>query len=93
MEKAFPKRGVHSTLDSSFHTIQEPATTTLSKKMYYIMLNSLIRVGIAEVSMVSAYMTIVAMELRIASIFQDRSGCCFFDGHCILIQNSQHLEK
>jgi len=35
------------------------------------MLNSLIRVGIAEVSMVSAYMTIVAMELRIASIFQE----------------------
>ena len=44
------------------------------------MLNSLIRVGMAGVSIVSAYITIVAMELKIASIFQASWGILFPDG-------------
>jgi hypothetical protein len=42
---------------------------SIQEDVPYVMLNSLIRVGMAGVSIVSAYITIVAMELRIASIF------------------------
>jgi len=44
------------------------------------MLNSLIRVGMAGVSMVSAYITIVAIELRIASIFHASLGILLVEG-------------
>jgi len=43
---------------------------SIQEDVLYVILNSLIRVGMAGVSIVSAYITIVTMELRITSIFQ-----------------------
>jgi hypothetical protein len=44
------------------------------------MLKSLIRSGIAGTSIVSAYITIVAIELRIATTFHAEAGIIFPEG-------------
>jgi hypothetical protein len=43
----------------------------------YVILKSLIRLGIAGTSIVSAYMTIVATELKIATTFHAEAGIFF----------------
>jgi len=46
----------------------------------YVILKSLMRVGIAGTSIVSPYMTMVAMELRIATTFHASRGILFPEG-------------
>ena len=53
---------------------------SIQEDVLYVILNSLIRVGMAGVSIVSAYITIVAMELRIASTFHASLGILFVEG-------------
>jgi hypothetical protein len=46
----------------------------------YVMPKSLMRLGMAGTSIVSQYITIVAMELRIASTFHASRGILFSEG-------------